>query len=444
MRSSLHAAVGVAFLTGISGLAMLGQDILIANYFPVGPVVDAYQLAASFPLLLVNVLAGGTVLAVLVPAFLRDAPEPAESDVTNIIHYARRALGTLLAVTALSWAVVYPSLASSAATGLHNGAPPISTYLVWLTAPLLYFSGLASIDTAYLNSRGRFFIASTFPAFMPLGAITFTLLFSNTFGISATAAGLLCGSICQWLLCRYLTQSQLTRHRPRAKPQHAGTLTRAYFFNLFSSASLGGIVLTDVFIASTQLPGDLATYNYASRPVMLLLAFFTASIGNVIFPTFARLVVSERWREVRRHTLFWAGAVLAISFVTVAVWVPNCERIVAMLYQRGAFQFADTQKVAAVQEIYLFQVPFYLLAVIGVRLLNSLERHNILALVNSVAFVTNLVVDLLLAPTRGLAGLAIGTNVAFAVWACLVFAFALRSLHIRRPPLSNHIIDAGS
>lgn len=424
----LRRIIGVGFLTGLAGIAMLGQDIVIAKYFAISDEVDAYQLAASFPTLLINVLAGGTLLAVLVPEFSQRVLRHDDREIVALIGYARRTLATLLAAIAAGWLLLYPLLPTGVAQA-QDAAPLLTRHLLWLVAPVLFFSGLAGIDAAHLNSRHRFLATSIFPAFLPLGTIAFTVLFSEHVGIYSTAAGLLFGSVCQWLTGRWLTQAALPFAPTKERPTIANSLNKPYLANVLSSASLAGIIATDILFASNQSPGALATYNYASRPVTLFLAFFTASIGNVILPTFSRLAAQGNWSELRRRARRWIYATTGASLFLVALWSWRCNEFVSLLYQRGAFQAIHTTQVAAIQAVYLFQIPFYLTAVVGVRVLNSLRSHRPLAVINIVAFVTNLAIDTWLTPTLSLKGIAIGTDAAFAIWSLLIVGHALTTLH---------------
>lgn len=429
--------IGVGFLTAFGGLAMLGQDVVIASHFAVSSEVDAYQLALSVPTLLVNVLAGGTVLALLVPKFSGLAIAQHDHEIAAVIRDARRALGRVLAVCVLGWLALHPLFAPPSAA-FSGPSAALTTHLLWLVTPILYFVGVASVDLAYLNSRGRFFAASMFPALMPLGAISFTLLFFEPLNIYAAAAGILFGSICHFAIGRGLTRRLLPKRIDNYQPATSYKLGSHYIQNVISSASLAGIILTDVVIASRQGPGDLAVYNYASRPVALFLAFFTASIGNVILTTFSRLVNQANWHQLRQRARFWICMAMFISFVSATTWICACEQIVALLYQRGAFHASDTQKVTEIQQLYLLQVPFYLTAVVGVRLLNSLGFHRLLAFINSVAFLVNLAGDIWLAPSLGLKGITIGTNIAFVVWAILVVGCAVKAVN-RAPSIGRNM-----
>jgi peptidoglycan biosynthesis protein MviN/MurJ (putative lipid II flippase) len=231
----------------------------------------------------------------------------------------------------------------------------------------------------------------------------------------------------QWLVSRRLAAPLLHPLDRSAVPATMlPQLVRDYATAAASAALLAGILLTDTFMASTLPTGSAAAYGYAVRPVILLLAFVTAVVGNVVLSFFSHMAANEDWPALKKHALFWFGLLALGSLPVVALWHAYVVEFVALLYQRGAFGASDTARVAAVQQVYLLQIPFFLVAVIGWRVMNSLNRHMALLVIAAVCFLANLAADIWLAPRLGLQGIAWGTNLAFALWAILITLYLLR------------------
>lgn len=438
LRESLKSSFIVAFISGLAGLVMLMQDVVIANHFATGGAADAYQLAISFPLLAVNVLAGGTLLAVLVPLLTQYTVRGQDTEAIWLVKRVRRALGWVLLVVCGIWALAYPHVVAQVAKGFSAETLSLSVHLLWLLVPVLFFAGLAGVDAAVLNSRRRFVFISTLPAYMPAGVILSVFLLGAQLGIYAAAIGLVCGGALQWLASRRLAAPLLhpLDHSaiPAAMPPQ---LVRDYATAAASAALLAGILLTDTFMASTLPTGSAAAFGYAVRPVILLLAFVTAVVGNVVLPFFSHMVANEDWSALKKHSLFWFGLLALGSLPVVALWHAYVAEIVALLYQRGAFGTSDTARVAVVQQVYLLHIPFFLVAVIGWRVMNSLNRHMALLVIAAVCFLANLAADMWLAPRLGLQGIAWGTNLAFALWAILITLYLLR-LHGNHAVIAAH------
>lgn len=438
LPESLKSSFIVALISGMAGLVVLMQDVVIASHFATGGAADAYQLAISFPLLAVNVFAGGTLLAVLVPLLTQYAVGGWDAEAAMLVKRARRALGWILLVVCGMWALAYPYVAVRIAKGFSAETLTLSTHLLWLLVPVLFFAGLSGVDAAVLNSRRQFAFISTLPAFMPAGVILCVFLLEARLGIYAAAIGLVCGGALQWLVSRRLAAPLLypLDRSPVPTPLFS-KLVRDYGMAAASAALLAGILLTDTFMASAQPAGSAAAYGYAVRPVILLQAFVTAVVGNVVLPFFSQMAANEDWSALKKHTLFWFGLLALGSLPIVVLWHAQVEGIVALLYQRGTFGASDTAKVAAVQQVYLLQIPFFLIAVIGWRVMNSLNRHTALLGITAVCFFANLAADTWLAPRLGLQGIAWGTNLAFALWAILITLYLLR-LHGNHSAIAAH------
>lgn len=427
LRSSLKSTIIVAFISCLAGIVMLMQDVILASHFAASAAADAYQFAISFPMLALNVFAGGTILAVLVPLLVQFDAAEQKAEAAFLRRKVLLAMAWMLLAICVMWMLVYPQVAGQFAKAFSADTQALSERLLWITIPVLLFSGLASVDAAVLNSRRHFVFISTLPAFMPAGVILCVLLLENRLGIYSAAIGLFCGSAMQLLICHRLTVPLLyhVKHSP-AVPLSLSRFMRNYWSAAASAALLGGIPMTGIFMASTLTVGSTATYSYASRPVMLLLAFATAVVGNVTLPFFSHLVALGDWRSLKKQILFWYS-MLAIGVLPIVIfWYFHTDAIVALLYQRGAFGASDTVRVAAVQQIYLLQIPFFLVAMIGWRAMNSLNRNLALLVITATCFTANLVAVLWLAPHLGLQGVAWGADLAFALWAILITLYLLK------------------
>lgn len=424
VTSGAKAVAQVATISMVAGVVILLQDAVIAARFGASDSVDAYQLAMSFPIMALNVFAGGTLLAVMVPRLVQLDVAGRTSEAAALVRQVRRAVAWLLLGVSGAWAAAYPYIVRSIADELSPATIDLSTRLLWLGLPALVFSGLSSVEGAVLNSRRRFGLLSALPAFMPAGVALGVLLLGSRLDIFAASIGALGGSAAQLVASRRRTAALLGGSEDRNEPPPALILfVRAYGASVAAAALLGGIFMSDTFMASTLPPGSTATLGYATRPVILLLAFATAAVGNVTLPMFSRLAAANDLRRLKLRFASICG-LLALAAVPIVVMVcAYAPFFVALLYERGTFGAADTARVAAVQQVYVLHVPCFVVAVMGWRVMNSLQRHRALLAITAVAFAVNLTTDLWLAPRMGLVGIAWGTNAAFTGWAMLIVLY---------------------
>jgi putative peptidoglycan lipid II flippase len=419
----VSAAAQVGAISVAVGAVIVIQDAVIASYFGAGAAADAYQLAMSFPVAALNVFAGGTLLAVLVPRLIQLEISGDFAAAASLVRQARRGIGWLLAAVSVVWLAGYPFIIQSVAADLPVSTHRLSSQLLWLALPALIFTGLSSVEASVLNSRQRFGLLSALPAFMPAGVAVSVLLLAPRIGIVAAPLGYLAGSTLQLLVARRSTSGLLPGDEAAFGPAPAlGPLMRDYGAAAGSAACLGGIYLTDTFMASTFSPGSTATFGYATRPIILLLAFVTAVIGNTTLPMFSKLAARSDLRTLELRFAAVSGALASASLPLVLIIGLLAPRLVGLLYERGTFSPADTANVAAVLRVYVLHVPCFLVAIIGWRVMNSLQQHAALLVITSTVFVTNLAADFSLRSSSGLSGIAWGTNAAFTLWAILIVA----------------------
>ena len=91
----------------------------------------------------------------------------------------------------------------------------------------------------------------------------------------------------------------------------------------------------------------------------------------------------------------------------------------------GAFTAADTQAVAHVVRWGLLQMPFYFGVLILVQLLASQGRYRVMAGIAVANFLAKAVMNQVLAPAMGPAGIMLATAVMYLVsYCCYVLAAA--------------------
>ena len=73
------------------------------------------------------------------------------------------------------------------------------------------------------------------------------------------------------------------------------------------------------------------------------------------------------------------------------------------------------------QALYFLQLPFYLVGILGVRLLSALGHNRTLLAISAVNVVTNLAGDWLLMKWLGLPGIALSTSLVYAGSAALIW-----------------------
>jgi putative peptidoglycan lipid II flippase len=104
------------------------------------------------------------------------------------------------------------------------------------------------------------------------------------------------------------------------------------------------------------------------------------------------------------------------------------QPLIRIVFQRGAFTAEDTKVVSRVLVFLSLQIPFYILVILGIRLISALKRNSLLMVIAGVNMTLNVILNLILMRYAGVAGIALSTSCAYLVSCVLVYASISRSL----------------
>jgi putative peptidoglycan lipid II flippase len=356
-----RAATQVMALFVLSRALGLAREMVIGAVFGTSAEYDAYLAAARIPDLLFSLMAGGALASAFIPTlagyFARDDAEGGwrlASAVVNLVLVA------LTLAAGLAWAVA-PALV---ATVLAPGFPPpqqaltVSLMRMMLVAPVLF--GISGVVMGILNTRQHFVLPALAPSLLNLSLIAAAGLLASRMGARALALGYVVGAVLHLAVqlpglprvgARY--HSVFTLSDPGVRE-----VLRLMAPRVLGLAAVHLNFLVNTNIASRLGEGAVSALNYAWLLMLLPQGVFAQAVATAAFPTFAEQAARGE-RESMRHTL--ATTLRMVFFVTVpaAVGLLVLRRpLVALLFERGAFQAASTDAVA-------WALAFYALGLVG-------------------------------------------------------------------------------
>ena len=102
--------------------------------------------------------------------------------------------------------------------------------------------------------------------------------------------------------------------------------------------------------------------------------------------------------------------IVRVSIPVVAAIVLFSEELIAIIYQRGAFTTEDTHLVSQVQSMYILQLPFYLMGILGARVISAAGKNQWLMLIAAASVALNIVGNYVFMNIFGVAGIALATT----------------------------------
>ena len=449
MARSLKAiAVVVTLGTLLSKVGGLVRQLVIAAAFGVGAAYDAYNYAYVLPGFLLILLGGinGPFHSAMVSVLSR---RPREEGAHILAALNTTVSALLLAVTVLLVLAADP-LISLVGPGLSPELHAIAVVQLQVMAPMALLAGLIGLGFGSLNAADEFWIPAISPLMSSLalmvgvgllwwqlggqiGSPSFAML-----GGLVLAAATLVGAFAQWLIqLPALMRQGLARFKLVWDWKHPGVreVWRVMGPATLSSGMLQINVFTDLFFAS-GIVGAAAGLGYANLLVQTPLGLISNALLVPLLPTFARLTAPgdqpQLLARIRQGLMLSTASMVPIGALFIALATP----IVALVYERGAFDASAAQLVAALLVAYGLGMPAYLGRDVLVRVFYALGDGTTPFRLSMAGIGLNVIFDWLLVggPTPwgnqspfnfGASGLVLAT-VAINVLTCLALLLVLK------------------
>jgi len=379
--------------------------------------MDAYLLAISLPMTLSGLFAG-ILNYQLVPALQREKSGSGDGDA--LMNSLAWGLGGIAVIIALLGMVDTEWLMRALNPGLSNVEHALATKLAriaWLCLPLAV---LCAIYTAGLHIR-KYFSAATILTAAPItGSMIICLLAHTHWGVATAVWGQLLGYIVMLVGLRFALGTIRTGHN------WAGLGKMLTELPLAGAALIIFIVypFSDAIWGSRIGPAAISYLGYAQRLLVGFSGLAVVGATTVIFPRLASKAAQGEHHSMRQDL----GLSLRIMFVCMApaavlfgaLILPTLQ----VLFQRGAFNFADARSLARLLPFML--VGMTAMSCMGLVFKALFARGDIraAAVISLVGAATYFVFSGLFSTAFGL----VGIGVAYALSWWLALGLSLRHL----------------
>ena len=383
-RSLRRIALVVAVATALSKVAGLVRQQVIAAAFGVGIAYDAYNYAYVLPGFLLILLGGinGPFHSAMVSVLARRD----RRDGAHVLAAINTLVGAALIVVTVVLVLFASPLIDLVGPGLdavrHESAV---LQLRWM-APMALFAGLIGLGFGALNAANVFWLPSVSPLLSSVAMIAgigllwwrlgdaITLPQNVLIGGVVLAASTTLGAVLQWLIqLPALAKQGLHRFQlvwdwkdpgVREVLQVMGPATLA-------SGMLQINVFVDLFFAS-GIAGAAAGLGYANLLVQTPLGLLSNALLVPLLPVYARLTAPEDRpalvARIRQGLMLSNASMLPLGGLMIALAGP----IVALIYQRGAFDAQASRLVGSLLMAYGLGMPAYLSRDVLVRVFYAL------------------------------------------------------------------------
>lgn len=413
-RRIFAAAVTVGFLTLLVKVVAAGKDILVARAFGLGDALDSFLIAYVIPSFAISVIAG-SIYTAFVPVLVRVRETQGQADArrlfSNISLLALVALTTVTVLLALSDRWLLKNLAS----GFEPSKLATTINLFDEMLPVILIGGMALFGGAVLNAQNRFALAALAPILTPFAIVCALLLSGNGSDPHTLVLGTLCGAFFELCIVGWGLKKAGYLSRPRWHPmdENSRKVVRQYLPMMAGAIMMSSTMVVDQIMAAWLPAGSVSGLNYGAKIATLGTGLAATALGTAALPYLSELVARHDVVGLRHTFRTYARIILWTTIPFTLLAVVFSKQLVELLYQRGAFDASATRTVALVQQLFLLQIPFYVLGILSVRLISSLSGNHLLGWIALFNFVSNLVGNFLLMRSLGVAGIALSTSIVY-------------------------------
>jgi putative peptidoglycan lipid II flippase len=403
--------------TAASRVAGLVREVVAAGYYGISGPMSAFTVAFQAPNLIRALFAD----AALQPAFV-----PVFTDLIGRKHYkeAFRLASTLMllitmvlgAITAL-FVLIAPLVMPLLAPGFEGEILDLTISLSRVLFPILILLGVSGVVVGILNSYDRFGAFAISPLFWNLTIILVLVVLEPRFHgqnkIYAYAIGILIGTLVQLAIPVFDLRNTPFHFTLSFDWRHPG-VRRVLLLMLPVTISLGLINFNQVIngffgsLVSDQAP---AAIEKAFRIYQLPQGIFSVAIATVLFPTLARFANRGEIDNLRATMANGMRQILFVLVPAAAAILALSEPMIRLVYQRGAFNPAQTTLVATALFWFAFSLPTNGLYLLQTRTFFSLQRPWRATSLAVIDLVVSALAALALYGPFGVGGIVAGTGI---------------------------------
>jgi putative peptidoglycan lipid II flippase len=403
--------------TAASRVAGLGREIVAAGYYGISGPMSAFTIAFQVPNLVRALFADAALQPAFVPVFTdlvgRKAYREAFRLASTLLLLITMVLGAITALFVLLAPLIMPVFAP----GFEGELLDLTVSLSQVLFPILILLGISGVVVGVLNSYDRFGAFAISPLFWNLTIILVLVvlqpLFHGRDKIYAYAIGILIGTLVQLLIPAFDLRNTPYRFSFSFDWRHPG-VRRVLLLMLPVTISLGLInfnQLINSFFGSLVSDQAPAAIDKAFRIYQLPQGIFSVAIATVLFPTLARFANRGEIDNLRATMANGMRQILFVLVPAAAAILVLSEPMIRLVYQRGAFEPAETRVVATALFWFAFSLPTNGLYLLQTRTFFSLQRPWQATALATIDLVVSALAALALYAPFGVGGIVAGTGI---------------------------------
>ena len=428
MKKIVKSALLMAAMMLVSKVLGLLREVFLAQQFGTSYIVDAYTVACTLPTVLFTLFASGFSNSYL-PVYMRIN----EAERKNYFFNNLTCLLTLFSLVLTAVCLLGSNIVAKVlAPGFDEDTSALTVRFLQGIVFYLPFYTAFNIFTAHANANEDF-IASNFCDFILCNVV---VIISILLATPERPMVLIYGYVASMALATVFLGLRI-HFKKLAKFSFVCKIKDSSFLQICSLALPMGIAMltnqinavVDKMFSSSLGEGITSALSYANKVQLIPYSLITSIFLSVCMPRMNKCFADGNNKDGLSYSRRALAIALFIAVPVIFAILAFSEQMVALLFERGAFNSEATRITAACLVCYAVGMPFYAFREIAAKTLNAILKQKKVLKNTLIAVGINIVLNFILVKVLGYRGLALATSVA-GCCAAVLMDFDLKKNHL--------------
>jgi len=387
------------------------REVFLAQQFGTSFIVDAYTIACTLPTVMFTLFASGFSNSYL-PIFVRIGKQEQKNRFFNNLTCSLTIFSVVLTVVCILSSRI---IAKVLAPGFNEETYSLTVKFLQGIAFYLPFYTAFNIFTVHANANEDFVGPGFVDSIVCNVAIIITILIATP----QTPMVLIYGYVISMIIATTLLGLRI-HFKKMAKFSFVCQIKDSYFRQACALAIPMGITMltnqinavVDKMFSSSLGEGITSALSYANKVQLIPYSLITSIFLSVCLPRMNKCFADNDHRGGLSYSKNALSIAWFIAIPVVLAIFAFSEQMIALMFERGAFDHEATKITAACLVCYALGMPFYAFREIAAKTLAAILKQKQVLKNTLISVLINIVLNFLFVRVWGYKGLALATSVA--------------------------------
>ena len=423
--TAAQVAVLMAIFTLGSKCVGFVREMVIANYYGAGFIVDAYSMAQSIPTMIF-----GSLFSAVSTSYMPIFSKKYELEGPDAANYFTSRVINIVGIISIFCALVGLFGSEQVVRLIADFKDPetiaLTSFYLKITSGFIIFNSLVTLLEAFLQYRGSF-VPQIVVGYVQSGVIIAFAVIGAYTSYYYLAFGILIGCMIRTIGIAFLAARKGLRYHFDWELGDATKEIVVLALPVFFGGSINQInAFVDRMLASGLQDGSLSALNYSNLIVQTIYGLTITIMVTIIYPKMTQANALKDYERLGSIVERGINLTVLIALPCTLGAMVYSDEIIQIVYERGAFDQAATALTAPAFFYYSIGLVFICLNALLVKVYYSLGNPKTPVLCGLFGMLVNVGLNLLLVRVMAHAGLALATSVAAGVNAVSLYSFMRR------------------